>query len=412
MAAKAAFFAFRREKNRKNRLIPGIAHAILFSFILHTGSVMFILNWYVTKNFLATFGMAIVVLTFAMTGANLMKVIEYISQGISPLIAGKFLLLALPMALAFSIPWAALVSIMLVFGRLSADNEITAMRACGISILQIISPIIVSSFLLSCLCLWLQLQVGPPALGDARDLVKSAAANSPLAFFTPGIPVQLGDLTFFIDSKDSEGNEDHIYGVQIYLPDKDGTTKQDILASRGALSVDSASQVLTVTLYDALGETVEGSGKDRRKEHSFSESVELRVPFGDRYNQKDVFIKDKYLAYKGLFARLAIYLKRGKDAAGVDATAINVEINQRIALALAPIAFMMLGMPLAIRTSRRETSIGLCLSVALGALYYGGVLVSDALRFNPQFYPQFVVWIPPLLFQLFGVIYLTKIARK
>ena len=243
---------------------------------------MFILNWYVTKNFLATFSMAIVVLTFAMTGANLMKVIEYISQGIPPLIAGKFLLLALPMALAFSIPWAALVSIMLVFGRMSADNEITAMRACGISILQIISPIIVSSFLLSCLCLWLQLQVGPPALGDARDLVKSAAANSPLAFFTPGIPVQLGDLTFFIDSKDSEGNEDHIYGVQIYLPDKDGTTKQDILASRGTLSVDSASQVLTVTLYDALVETVEGSGKDRRKEHSFSESVELRVPFGGR----------------------------------------------------------------------------------------------------------------------------------
>ena len=119
---------------------------------------MFILNWYVTKNFLATFTMSIVVLTFAMTGANLMRVIEYISQGLSPLIAGKFLLLALPMALAFAIPWASLVSIMLVFGRMSADNEITAMRACGISILQIISPIIVSSFLLTCVCLWLQLQ--------------------------------------------------------------------------------------------------------------------------------------------------------------------------------------------------------------------------------------------------------------
>lgn len=373
---------------------------------------MFILNWYITKNFLATFSMSIVVLTFAMTGANLMKVIDYISQGVSPLIAGKFLLLALPMALAFSIPWASLVSIMLVFGRLSADNEITAMRACGISILQIISPIIVSSFLLTCLCLWLQLQVGPPALGEARDVVKSAAANSPMSFFTPGIPVQLGDVTFFIDGKDNVNGEDQIYGVQIYVPDRDGTTKQDILASHGTLSVEPASQVLTVTLYDALLESVEGTGKDRRKEHSYSESVELRIPFGERYNQKDVFIRDKYLSYKGLFARLAIYMKRGKDAAGVDATAINVEINQRIALALAPIAFMMLGMPLAIRTSRRETSIGLCLSVALGALYYGGVLVSDALRNNPHLYPQYVVWIPPLLFQLFGVIYLTKIARK
>ncbi len=373
---------------------------------------MFILNWYVTKNFLATFAMSIVVLTFAMTGANLMRVIEYVSQGIPLMVAGKFLLLALPMALAFSIPWAALVSIMLVFGRMSADNEITAMRACGISILQIISPIIVSSFLLTCICLWLQLQIGPPALGEARDLVKSAAANTPLAFFTPGIPVQIGEPTFFIDAKDTVGGEDHIYGVQIYVPEKDGTTKQDILASHGTLSVDPVTQILTVTLYDALLETVEVVDKERRKEHSFSESIELHVPFGESYNKKDVFIKDKYLAYRGLFARLAIYMKRGKDAAGVDATAINVEINQRIALALAPIAFMMLGMPLAIRTSRRETSIGLILSVALGALYYGGVLVSDALRNNTQFYPQYVVWIPPFLFQLFGVIYLTKIARK
>ena len=164
---------------------------------------MFILNWYITKNFLATFTMSIVVLTFAMTGNSLMKVIDYISQGVSPVIAGQFLLLALPMALAFSIPWAALVSIMLVFGRLSADNEITAMRACGISILQIISPIIVSSFLLTCVCLWLQLEVGPPALGEARDLVKNAAASSPLSFFTPGIPVQFGQYTFFVDGTDT-----------------------------------------------------------------------------------------------------------------------------------------------------------------------------------------------------------------
>ena len=49
---------------------------------------MFILNWYVTKNFLATFAMSILVLTFAMTGANLMRVIEYISQGIPLMVGG------------------------------------------------------------------------------------------------------------------------------------------------------------------------------------------------------------------------------------------------------------------------------------------------------------------------------------
>ena len=84
---------------------------------------MKILNWYVTKSFLVTFLMAIAILTFGMTGAQLMKAFAYLSQGIPFSLVGEFLLYTLPMALAFTIPWASLVSIMLVFGRMSADNE-------------------------------------------------------------------------------------------------------------------------------------------------------------------------------------------------------------------------------------------------------------------------------------------------
>ena len=44
---------------------------------------MKILNWYVTRGFLLAFFMAIGILTFGMTGANLVKVLDYVSQGIS-----------------------------------------------------------------------------------------------------------------------------------------------------------------------------------------------------------------------------------------------------------------------------------------------------------------------------------------
>ena len=99
---------------------------------------MKILNWYVTRSYIATFLMAIAILTFGMTGGHLMKIYEYLSKGIPLSSAMEFLLYNLPQMLTFTIPWASLVSIMLVFGRLSADNEITAMRACGVSILQIV----------------------------------------------------------------------------------------------------------------------------------------------------------------------------------------------------------------------------------------------------------------------------------
>ena len=72
------------------------------------------LNWYIAKNFLVTFIASIGVLTFGMTGARLVKVFEYISEGVDSTAAFKFLLYVLPVALSYTIPWAALVSIMLV----------------------------------------------------------------------------------------------------------------------------------------------------------------------------------------------------------------------------------------------------------------------------------------------------------
>ena len=117
------------------------------------------LNLYVLKSFLVTFGMAIGVLTFVMMGARLVKIFEYISQGIPVVNFLLFMLYIMPIVLTFTVPWAVLVAVMLVFGRLSADTEITAMRACGVSILQVVSPILIITFFMTLLCLYLQVDV-------------------------------------------------------------------------------------------------------------------------------------------------------------------------------------------------------------------------------------------------------------
>ena len=52
------------------------------------------------------------------------------------------------------------------------------------------------------------------------------------------------------------------------------------------------------------------------------------------------------------------------------------------------------------------------MSVLLAGLYFGAVLVSDALRESPKLFPQYIVWIPPALYQIFGAIYIFKIAKR
>ena len=103
---------------------------------------MWTLNRYVTRDFLVVFCMAIGILTFAMLGARLGEVLDMLSRGIPVENFFKFILYTLPQVLIYTIPWSVLVGIMVVFGRLSADSEITAMRACGVSLLQIVSPLL------------------------------------------------------------------------------------------------------------------------------------------------------------------------------------------------------------------------------------------------------------------------------
>ncbi len=365
------------------------------------------LNFYVAKNFLYTFVMAMGVLTFGMTGARLVKVFEYVSNGVDIGTAMMFMVYVLPIAMAFTIPWAALVSIMLVFGRLSADNEITAMRACGVSILQIVAPIIMLAFMLTCICLYLQLEVGPRYLGKAQTVVKSVAVDHPLALFEPGIPIDFNGFSMFIDQKNAETGE--IKGIQVYRLNKNSSRiEQDVTASSGRVVVDKEAQVMNIVLQNATIIAYENDD-DPHPRRSFGKEMSFAIEYGKQFNSKRISLRDKHLGYEGLYARSIMMRQRNQPERICE---IETELNQRVALALAPMAFLLLGLPMAIRTSRRETSIGLFLSVLLAGLYFGSVLVSDSLKSFTWAFPQYIVWIPPALYQIFGAIYIMKIARS
>lgn len=373
---------------------------------------MKILNWYVTRGFLLAFGMAIAILTFGMTGANLIKVFDLVSQGISFWTFLKFTGYILPIVLTFTVPWAVMVAVMLVFGRMSADSEITAMRACGISIMQIVSPILIFTFLLTVLCLYLQVEVGPPFLGKSRELMKTAAIDQPLALFEPGKQSQIENTILYIDDKEGENG---LKGVQIYMLDDDGVTVAwDISADRGNLLVDKEKQVLTVQLFDCLlvnkqpqpkreGGEIRGDGPQRL----FSEKVKFDFNYGKEANAMRVGVRAKFMRLTDLMARIRLTKELNRDT-----TELEVELNQRIAFALSPVAFLLLGLPLAIRTSRRETSVGLFLSVILAGVFFLSIILCESISSRPKLYPQYLLWLPNILFQIGGAIMTYRISQR
>ena len=295
---------------------------------------MKILNWYVTRGFLGAFFMAIAVLTFGMTGANLVKVLDYVSQGIPLSVFLKFTLYILPIILTFTVPWAVMVAVMLVFGRLSADNEITAMRSCGVSILQITSPILIITVLLSAFCLYLQLELGPPLQGQARGMLKTAAINQPMSMFEPGKSVSYENTLIYVDDKDGK---EGLRGVELYVLSDATTAAQNISADYGKVVVDKDTQIMTIKLFDCLVSDRKKDGDDSI-DRFFSKELNFSFHYGKAANEQRITIKPKYMRLTDLMGRIRLTKELNKDT-----TDLEIELNQRIAFALSPIAFLLLG---------------------------------------------------------------------
>ena len=362
------------------------------------------INFYILRAFLVTFGMAIGLLTFFMMGANVAKDLnKFVTQGLPLSSVFEFAICLMPIALTFTIPWAVLVAVMLVFGRLSADSEITAMRACGVSILQIVSPIMIISFMMMVLCLYLQVQVGPPLLGTARQVATKTAIDHPSAMFEPGVRVKYKDNIIYIDDKEGENI---IKDIQIFTVGDSGANKdkviKDVTASRGELLVDKKLKTLTIALYDCNIVDKQSNPPVR----AFAKSFNTVIDYGNEMDSLEIGKRDKYMTLKELFGRIRIEKKYNRDTCDLE-----VELNQRIAFALAPIAFMLLGLPLAIRTSRRETSVGLFLSVVLAGAFFLSIILCESLTAYPKLYPQYLLWIPNLAYQLGGAYMIYKIAK-
>lgn len=367
---------------------------------------MRLLNNYVTKSFLLAFGMAIGILTFAMVGGSLIQAYEQIAKGVPLDVFCKFTLYMVPRILTFTVPWAVMVAVMLVFGRMSADNEVTAMRACGISILQILSPILLITIALTALCLYLQVEIGPPLLGKSRSMLQNVAVTQPLSLFVPGDPLKIpgadNNISISIEKKIGK---DKLIGVQYWRTDDEGNVLQEISAESGDVVVDEEEQIMTVVLHECRVDN-RAENQDANVNTGYAKELPIAFNYGKQANAANISVRAKYMTVKSLLGEIHRFKVHNQDT-----TKLEVELNKRIAFALSPIAFLLLGLPLAIRTSRRETSVGLFLSIVLAGGYFMSILLLESLK-SPALYPQYLLWLPNIIFQLLGAVMTYKVSQR
>ena len=146
---------------------------------------MKLIDRFITRELLVGFSFAVAVFSLVLVIGNIFRKLLplLVNQDVPAEYLITFIAYVLPFSLIFTIPWGLLTAVLLVFGRLSADNELTALRANGVSIARVCAPLAIIAIAATAACLWLNVTVAPAAQHKLRTtILESRVAQSDGAF--------------------------------------------------------------------------------------------------------------------------------------------------------------------------------------------------------------------------------------
>ena len=384
------------------------------------------LHLYLARQMLATLGMTVFVFTLVLLLGNVIKEILQllINRQATLGVALQGILLLIPYVLAFSLPIGMLTAALLVFGRFSADQELTAARASGISLVSLITPVLLLSVAVSALCAWLNFDIAPSCRTAYRKLLFAAQSSHPSNALRSGEWVPLGDYVVFVGKKHKdETNFDHVIVCQWKGA---GELKKKAEAPTATLERDPAHHMITLVLHDASAweMTTNGFLPCAGGELPLTNSIEseakslLTVPISDMTFEQ---LREQLHA---LERPLDVPMNRGKTSGESpqvrrevrhvvrDMTMpVMVYMHREVAFSFACIGFTLIGIPLGIRAHRRETSIGVATAMVLMLIYYSFVVLAQAWQNHPERAPCVIVWLPNFIFQAVGAVLLWQANR-
>lgn len=379
---------------------------------------MRLLHRYIFRQVLVACILALALFVFVLVAGNAIRQIIGLFAG-GRLSLGEFLYfigLLIPGVAAYALPLGLLTGILLVLGRLSAQNEIQAMKSAGISLYTIASPILLIALLGSAFSLWVTFQHGPRANVAFREGLADIVRNDPLRFIQPGVFV-----TEFPGYVIYAGERDGADLRNFWIWELDDTGRASILlrAVRGNFFYDETGDALVLTVFNGTAERRPSDDPENFRTLDAAtlgfEEWTIRLSLESILGSQHYSKKLAFMTLGELREQRAMFLlNQGNlppEVALRGQIAAQMQIQKNFATSLSILSLALVAIPLGIKASRTETLANLALALALAMVYYMAIIFISYLEAHPRMRPDLLIWLPNIAFQSLGFILLSRANR-
>ena len=308
--------------------------------------------------------------------------------------------LLIPGVLPYALPLGLLTGVLIAFGRMSSQQELTAMKASGRSLGRIARPALLLAGVFALLSAWLNLEIAPSANTEYRRLLLGSAKDNPASVIVPGkLNRQFPGMVIRAAERDGEVLRD----FWLWSVDDRGRLTQTVHAreARLAPSLNSKGEgILRVELTDARLEKRQPGDETFASPSSFiqARTTSLEFPASGVFKDGDNFQRKlRWLTTSELLDAMdkgwqvaPNATRKEKEQGQMLAT---TQLMSHLASAFSVFSLAFLAVPLAVRVGRSETFVNAAIALGIALTYY--LLTSMAAYVkDPDLRPDLLIWLP------------------
>ncbi|MGC1105949.1 MAG: LptF/LptG family permease [Candidatus Acidiferrales bacterium] len=361
---------------------------------------MRILDRYVCREIVYDSWLGLAVFTFVFFVPQLVRLMGLVVQHAATTTEILTLLLcSLPPVLIFTVPMSMLVGVLIGLGRLSADSEIVALNASGISLRRLLVPIgaiaLTATLLTFCMTLWLC----PRSLRTLSSLEERLRISQASFAIQPRVfDERFPHFILYVEDAGASG----MRWRGVFLAESNSSTGSTVTVARNAIVIADARQgKLTIHFDDVSTHVYDPKNPDHYDlQTSAEESRDLPLTSSAAVASGAQILSDRERTVGQLLSA---------GATGTGARDARVELQQRIALPIACFLFALLGVPVGVRPRRGGRAAGFIVTILLICGYYLFFVTGVHFAQNGALSPLVGVWTANIVTLAVALILLRRI---